>query len=153
MVSVLRGNSGLGCIDNLYASLAELDVKWFGSASVKSDILVPGIATHHNCRMQPLNLFERKREDYMLNSKTNDHSNFSVEPSIFMVSRDFEVKPLCFASSFVVLRDAKVPLSDTEDREVTVGMKEALCLLKAALTSPSSALSDGLNTFVQKQKA
>nr|GMD40123.1 uncharacterized protein LOC109182299 [Ipomoea batatas]GMD40124.1 uncharacterized protein LOC109182299 [Ipomoea batatas] len=115
MISVLGGNSGLGCIDKLYGSLAELDVKWFGSASVKSDILVPGVATHHNCRPQPLNLIERERENYMLNPKIyRYYSSFCVEPSVFIVSRDLEVKPVSFASSFVVLRDAKVPLSDTE---------------------------------------
>nr|GLL36925.1 uncharacterized protein LOC109182299 [Ipomoea trifida] len=201
MISVLGGNSGLGCIDNLYGSLAELDVKWFGSADVKSDILLPGIATHHNCTMQPLNLIERQGVYNMVNPKNNYCSNFSVEPSVFIVSRDLEVKPLSFASSFVVLRDAKVALSDTEDQVIAVGtvlteggsyiaiisfnqwlqllrdlvvkplsfassfvvlrdakvplsdtedrVITALCLLKAALKWPSSALANGLNTFVQ----
>nr|GMD82906.1 uncharacterized protein LOC109182299 [Ipomoea batatas] len=153
MISVLGGNSGIGCIDNLYGSLAELDVKWFGSADVKSDILLPGIATHHNCTMQPLNLVEREGVYNMVNPKNHYCSNFCVEPSVFIVSRDLEVKSLSFASSFGVLRDAKVALSDTEDQVIAVGMKEALCLLKAALTSPSSALTNGFNSFVQKQKA
>nr|GME05871.1 uncharacterized protein LOC109182300 [Ipomoea batatas] len=150
---ILPSSTGIGCIDNLYGSLAELDVKWFGSADVKSDILLPGIATHHNCTMQPLNLVEREGVYNMVNPKNHYCSNFCVEPSVFIVSRDLEVKSLSFASSFGVLRDAKVALSDTEDQVIAVGMKEALCLLKAALTSPSSALTNGFNSFVQKQKA
>nr|GMD44995.1 uncharacterized protein LOC109182299 [Ipomoea batatas] len=151
VVRALQGNSGLECIDNLYTSVKDLDEKWFGSG-VKAIILDPWIAQHHNCKKQPLNFQDRIEDGYMIDPR-NGNNNFAEEPSLFIVTDDLEVNPLSFASSFQVMREVKVPFSDIEEQVITVGFKEALSLLKAALTSPSSALNNGLSTFLKKQKA
>lgn len=61
---VLKGNSGLGCIDNLYKSVENLDSKWFNTPppdmnihrhekTLKMILLKPGIAPYHKsfCRL------------------------------------------------------------------------------------------------------
>nr|GMC69294.1 uncharacterized protein LOC109182299 [Ipomoea batatas] len=147
VIRALQGNSELGCIDNLYTSVEDLDEKWFGSG-VKDIILDPGFAQHHNCKKQPLNFLDRIESFCMIDPRNSN--NFAEEPSLFIVSDDLEVNPLSFASSFQLLREVKVPFSDIEEQVITVGFKEALSLLKAALTSPSSALTNGLSTFLEK---
>ncbi|XP_019186489.1 PREDICTED: uncharacterized protein LOC109181193 [Ipomoea nil] len=141
VIRALEGNSGLGCIDNLYTSVKDLDEKWFGS-DVKDIILDPRIAQYHNCKRQSLIFPDRYESFYMIDPRNG--STFAEEPSLFIVSDDLEVNPLSFASSLQLLKEVKVAFSDIEEQVITVGTKEALSLLKAALTSPSSALTNGL---------
>nr|GMD40122.1 uncharacterized protein LOC109182299 [Ipomoea batatas] len=151
IIHVLKRNRGGfgGCIYNLYTSVEELEDKWFGSC-LKSAILNPQIAQYHNCKKQPLKLDEHIESDILLDPRPNQ--NFAAEPSLFVVLDNLDVKPLSSASSFIILRELKVLFSDVEDQVITVGMNEALSLLKAALTSPSSALTNGLASFLQKNK-
>lgn len=124
MIRVLKGNSGLGSIDNLYTSVMKLDEKWFGSCGKKSYILDPRVAPHHNCQKQPLSLAEQQGERYLINPRRGD--NFSLSPSEFIVLDNLEVKPLSSASSFLILRELKVPFSDIEEQAITIGMKEVI---------------------------
>ncbi|XP_031103208.1 uncharacterized protein LOC116006851 [Ipomoea triloba] len=151
IIHVLKRNFGGlgGCINNLYTSVEELEDKWFGS-SAKSDILNAWIAQYHNCKKQPLNLDELIESKLLLDPRPNQ--NFAGEPLLFVVLDNLDVKPLSSASSSLILRELKLPFSDVEDQVITVGMNEALSLLKAALTSPSSALTNGLASFLQKKK-
>ncbi|XP_019186491.1 PREDICTED: uncharacterized protein LOC109181196 [Ipomoea nil] len=138
VIRALQGNLGLGCIDNLYTSVKDLDEKWFGSGA-KDIILDPRIAQHHNCRKQPLKFPVRMESHYLIDPRNNN--NFTVEPSLFIVSDDLEVNPLSFASSFQLLSEVKVSFSDIEEQVITVGTKEALSLLKAALINYIAIIS------------
>nr|GMD44996.1 uncharacterized protein LOC109182299 [Ipomoea batatas] len=151
IIHVLKRNKGGfgGCIYNLYTSVEELEDKWFGSC-LKSAILNPQIAQYHNCKKQPLKLDELIESKLLLDPRPNQ--NFAGEPLLFIVLDNLDVKPLSSASSSLILRELKVPFRDVEDQVITVGMNEALSLLKAALTSPSSALTNGLASFLQKKK-
>ncbi|CAH9147791.1 unnamed protein product [Cuscuta epithymum] len=149
MISVLEGKSGLTCMDNLYKSVSDLNHKWF-CLSAKKDLLNPGIANHHNCKTQPLTSISPVSYSdtyYLINPRGRD--NFAVEPSAFLVPDDLNVKPLSGASSFLLLKGLGIPFSQTEVQWLTVGTKEALSLLKAALTSPSFALTSGLGPLLQ----
>ncbi|CAH9147789.1 unnamed protein product [Cuscuta epithymum] len=148
MMRVLEGKSGLTCMDNLYRSVLDLDHKWF-QESAKNNLLNPCIAKYHNCKKQPLKSIGTESyadSYYLINPRESD--NFAVEPSMFLVPDDLGVKSLSGASSFLLLKDMGIPFSQTEVQWVTLGTKEALSLLKAALTSPSSALSNGLGPYL-----
>nr|GMD40121.1 DUF674 family protein [Ipomoea batatas] len=108
------------------------------------------IAEYHNCKKQPLKLDELIERNNLIDPRPNQ--NFAVEPSLFIVLDNLDVKPLSSVSSFLILKELKVPFSDIKEQVITVGMKEALSLLKAALTSPSSALTNGLASFWQKKQ-
>ncbi|XP_031103210.1 uncharacterized protein LOC116006852 [Ipomoea triloba] len=151
IIHVFKTNSGglQGCIYNLYTSVEELEDTWIWSID-KSAILNPGIAQYHNCKKQPLKLDELIESKYLLDPRP--YENFAVLSSLFIVLDNLDVKPLSSASSSLILRELKVPFSDIEEQVITVGMNEALSLLKAALTSPSSALTNGLASFLQKNK-
>ncbi|XP_019187978.1 PREDICTED: uncharacterized protein LOC109182299 [Ipomoea nil] len=150
IIHVFQRSLGLGgCLNNLYASVEELEDKWIGS-SIKSAILNPRITQYHNCKKQPLKLDELIENENLIDPRPNE--NFAAEPSLFIVLDNLDVKPLSSASSFLILRELKVAFSDIEEQVITVGMNEALSLLKAALTSPSSALTNGLASFLQKKK-
>ncbi|CAH9147786.1 unnamed protein product [Cuscuta epithymum] len=160
MIHVLERQSGLKCLDNLYTSVLELEQKWFHSSN-KCGLLNPNIAAHHNCKKQPLrsvNTSYTYTRSYYYDDEPEmidprgDKKKFAVKPSLFLVPDDLEVKPLSVASCLLILNELEIPFDQTEEQQVTVGMKEAMSLLKAALTSPSSALTKGLGPFLQKQK-
>nr|GMD17060.1 uncharacterized protein LOC109182299 [Ipomoea batatas] len=124
IIHVFQTSLGLGgCLYNLYTSVEELEDKWIRS-SVKSAILNPRIAQYHNCKKQPLKLDERIESEYLLDPRPNE--NFAEESSLFIVLDNLDVKPLSSASSFLILRELKVPFSDIEEQVITVGMDEVI---------------------------
>ncbi|CAH9147798.1 unnamed protein product [Cuscuta epithymum] len=150
IIDVLEDSSGIKCMDNLYTSVEDLDQKWFRSKE-KCGLLDPCIARDHNCETQPIRYITSiSRDRYLINPRGS--YNFAVEPSVFLVPDYLALKALSAASSFLLLKELEVPFSQTEVQYVSVGNKEALSLLKAALTSPSSALTIGLGPFLKKQK-
>ncbi|KAK2972228.1 hypothetical protein RJ640_014286 [Escallonia rubra] len=72
-------------------------------------------------------------------------------PATFMVTDDFVVTPFLSLSIISALKRLNIPLGDVEEQEVSIGMEEALGLLKASLES-TSALTDGLSLVLQKPK-
>ncbi|XP_070008468.1 uncharacterized protein [Nicotiana sylvestris] len=52
VIHVLNGISGLGCIDNLYKSVTDLESKWFPYCQHR--LLNPGVAPRHKCQNQLL---------------------------------------------------------------------------------------------------
>ncbi|CAH9103459.1 unnamed protein product [Cuscuta europaea] len=144
MLFLLKGNSGLGCMDDLYKSVVELDVKWFNSDNRKATLICPKVAKHHNCMKQPLNLEEECPRESLIDPRLSN--SFSKEPLKFIILDDLKVRPLSSASSFSILKELKVPITEIEQEALTVSIEElqALTLLKAALTSPSGALTNGL---------
>ncbi|CAA0808587.1 Unknown protein [Striga hermonthica] len=72
--------------------------------------------------------------------------------TMYMVTDDLTVTPLSSTSGLSVLNSLKIPLSEVKELELVVGLKEALSILKASLTS-SRALTDGLITpFLMMKK-
>ncbi|XP_068486352.1 uncharacterized protein [Phaseolus vulgaris] len=72
---------------------------------------------------------------------------FAKGPSTFMVTDDLLVTPMSSISAVSYLR-SHVPLSDLEERAISVCVKEGLAILKASLTS-TSALSKVLQQFTK----
>ncbi|CAH9147795.1 unnamed protein product [Cuscuta epithymum] len=122
MVFLLKGNSGLGCMDDLYKSMIELDIEWFNSVALKATLICPKVAKHHNCKKQPLNLEEECPWDSLIDPRQSD--SFSKEPLKFIILDDLEVKPLSSASSFSILKELKVPITEIEQQALTVSMEE-----------------------------
>ncbi|KAH0632202.1 hypothetical protein KY285_034930 [Solanum tuberosum] len=169
----LKGSSGLGCIDNFYKSVEALDSKWFNmrpkqntywneeipSVNLKMILLNPGVAPYHNSEYQLLQIFEGKSEIYNLHDIRQfvrgafvaKCQRFAKEPFLFYVMDNLEVRSLSSTSTICLLRELNVPLNDIEEQMISIGESEALNLLKASLTSSSSALTEGLNHRLKKQ--
>ncbi|XP_006363077.1 uncharacterized protein [Solanum tuberosum] len=166
---VLKGNSGLGCIDNFYKSVEAVDLKWFNTPSnrnsytheknVKTILLNPGVAPHHKSEYQLLQISERRSEihslydirQYVRGAYVEKFEKFTKEPSLFYIMDHLEVRPLSSSSTICLLQELNVPINDVEEQTISVGELEALNLLKASLTSSSSALTEGLNQKLKKQ--
>ncbi|WVY90212.1 hypothetical protein V8G54_035726 [Vigna mungo] len=73
---------------------------------------------------------------------------FVKGPSTFVVTDDLFVTPMSSTSAVSCLNRSQVPLSDLEERIISVGVKEGLAILKASLTS-LSALTEGLLHFTK----
>ncbi|XP_047173213.1 uncharacterized protein LOC124841075 [Vigna umbellata] len=73
---------------------------------------------------------------------------FVKGPSTFVVTDDLFVTPMSSISAVSCLKRSQVPLSDLEERVISVGVKEGLAILKASLTS-TSALTEGLLHFTK----
>ncbi|XP_049375229.1 uncharacterized protein LOC125840310 [Solanum verrucosum] len=76
---------------------------------------------------------------------------FAKEPFLFYVMDNLQVRSLSSTSTICLLRELNVPLNDIEEQMISIGESEALNLLKASLTSSSSALTEGLNHKLKKQ--
>ncbi|CAN4106096.1 unnamed protein product [Withania somnifera] len=155
VIHTLNGISGLGCIDNLFRSVKDLESEWFPYCQDR--LLNPGIAPRHKCQNQVLPIFV-ERGDYSLidprdiNGGTSEYGRLTKSPSLFIVSDDLEVKPVCSTSSFGLLKELNVPLFDIEEQVISIGEAEARCLLQVALIGSSSALTLALTSFVNTQK-
>ncbi|KAL6554100.1 hypothetical protein OROMI_019773 [Orobanche minor] len=69
--------------------------------------------------------------------------NYVKKQKMFMVTDDLTVTPFSTASSISIINRLNVPLSDVKELELDIGLKEALGILRASLTS-ARALTDGL---------
>ncbi|RDX65870.1 hypothetical protein CR513_55429, partial [Mucuna pruriens] len=65
-------------------------------------------------------------------------TGFAKGPSMFMVTDDLVVTPMSSISAVSYLNRLQVPLSDLEERVISIGVKEGLGILKASLTSTSA---------------
>ncbi|KAF8378716.1 hypothetical protein HHK36_030065 [Tetracentron sinense] len=80
----------------------------------------------------------------LLTGESRRGGGFLKGPAMFMVTDDLVVTPLSSISAISLLDSLNVPISDVEERVVTVGNKEALSLLRASLVS-KSALTDAFS--------
>ncbi|CAJ2670657.1 unnamed protein product [Trifolium pratense] len=119
--NLLNGNSGLDNIDNLFKSMVDLDPQ-----------------RYFNCKADLLS----KQVKYNFGGK-----NYIKNPSTYMVTDELVITPGSSISSFSFLSERKIRLSNLEERVISIGNREALCLLKASLIS-KSALTDGLGPFL-----
>lgn len=157
VINVLKGISGLGCIDNLYKSVTDLESQWFPYNQYK--LLNPGVAPRHKCSNQLLPIsVELVDYTYTLidprdtSGSMSEFGRFAKSPSLFIVLDDLEVKPVCSTSSFGLLKELNVPLFDIKEQEISIGKAEARCLLQAALIGSSSALTLALSSFLSTKR-
>ncbi|KAL3506064.1 hypothetical protein ACH5RR_031446 [Cinchona calisaya] len=150
VVKLLDGNSGLGCVDNLFRDVNSLDKEWLTIPPEK--LLDAGVKDRYKCLKQPLRIQDRQEMYYYYSQFVDPrylpgqekYSGRFIKPhSSFVASDDLTLTPLSSASSIGFLKEHKVPISDIEEQVIVVGEAEALCILKASLTS-DSAITDGL---------
>ncbi|KEH23102.1 MZB10.14 protein [Medicago truncatula] len=119
--NMLNGNSGLDNIDNLFKSMVDLDPeRYFRS---KSDLLSKQVKSNF------------------------DGKQIIKSPSTYMVTDDLVITPGSSTDAISFLTKMRIPLSDLQERMISIGNKEAHSLLKASLIS-SSALTNGLGPFL-----
>ncbi|GAU25287.1 hypothetical protein TSUD_18000 [Trifolium subterraneum] len=87
-------------------------------------------------------------------SKSSNRGEFVKGPPTYMVTDDLVVTPMSSFNAISHLNSLNVSLSDLDEKVVTIGQKEGLCILKAWLnsTSSSAALTNGLNQFLTNIK-
>lgn len=155
VIYTLNGISGLGCIDNLYKSVKDLESEWFPYRQDR--LLNPGVAPGHKCQNQLLPILVGLGDYFLIDPRdisgsTDEFGRLTKSPSLFIVSDDLEVKPVCSTSSFGLLKELNVPLFDIEEQVISIGKAEARCLLQAALIGSSSALTLAVTSFLNKQR-
>ncbi|KAL8031338.1 hypothetical protein ABFX02_13G017700 [Erythranthe guttata] len=171
---LLGGNTRLKSIDNLYNSIADIDDKYMATRDMRNRITDPKIPSGNISANQILPLseqtlvyyhqdFDNKKEWLSYSGRgggqihdmqyyKGDGNYVKQGLTMYTVSDDLTVTPLCMTSSLSILDEMKIPLSDVKEVEVQVGLQEALSILKASLTS-TSALTESLmnNPMLKKQ--
>ncbi|XP_020216834.1 uncharacterized protein LOC109800465 [Cajanus cajan] len=79
-----------------------------------------------------------------LKSSSGRLKGYAKGPAMFMATDDLVVEPMSPTSGLSLINRLKTPLNDLKEKVVTIGIKEALSILKASLTS-RSALTNGLS--------
>ncbi|GAU49677.1 hypothetical protein TSUD_177220 [Trifolium subterraneum] len=72
-------------------------------------------------------------------------------PAMYVATDDLVVAPLSPISALSLLNRLKTPLNELTEKVVTIGVKECLSILNAALTS-TSALTNGLAHLLTEVK-
>ncbi|KAL3635450.1 hypothetical protein CASFOL_019997 [Castilleja foliolosa] len=142
---LLGGSTGLKNIDNLYRSLGNItDDKYLKTQDTKTLLLDPCLPVGYVSKDNILPLIEEtwKRNDRFFKSPKGP-GNYVKGQKMYMATDDLTVTPLCMSSSISIFKQLNVPFSDVKELELDIGLKEALSILKASLTS-TSALTDGL---------
>ncbi|KAL1560811.1 hypothetical protein AAHA92_10983 [Salvia divinorum] len=148
---------GVSCIkatDNLYRSASEfIGDKYFKTTDAKKRLMNPNLP--HGCisKNQILPLVEEcLPANYITNLSKFSSVKFPKGQGCDLEGAmtchlidDLTVTPFCAVSVLSSLNSLKILMSDVEEREIQIGFKEALSILKASLTS-TSALSDALLT-------
>ncbi|PSS02899.1 Interleukin-1 alpha like [Actinidia chinensis var. chinensis] len=152
-----------GCLGNLYRSIQNSDLeKFFKSEKMKSALLNPKLAPGlaGGCKLfgieeaaKPSCSTSRNGSIYSIQS-TGEYKigdGLVKGPSMFMVTDNLSIAPLSMISGLSLINSLKVPVSDVQELKVTMGEKEALRLLAAALIS-KSALTDAFMPKEQKEE-
>ncbi|XP_073153346.1 uncharacterized protein [Henckelia pumila] len=145
---LLGNNTCFYSIDNLYRSISSLeDLKYVKSRETMARILEP--------RIPPYNLSSYQIYSSTLAKNENDRPKRPRKfcertHDIYGVTDDLVVSTPSSTSIVSILNKMEIPLSDVEERELDIGMEEALSILKASLTS-TSALTDGLKPFLTRK--
>ncbi|KAL1560812.1 hypothetical protein AAHA92_10984 [Salvia divinorum] len=149
---LLAGKTCIKAIDNLQRSIAELiGDKYFKSPDMKMNLMKPNLV--HGCVSEkyilPLNqeclpADDSNNIEFLPSTKfPKGQGKYLDGPLAYVVMDDLTVTPLCIHSIVSSLQEKNIPMSDVEEMELQVGLKEALSILKASLTS-TSALTDAL---------
>ncbi|CAL0302652.1 unnamed protein product [Lupinus luteus] len=84
-------------------------------------------------------------------SENGSTKGFVRGPTFYMATNDIVVSPMSSISAISLVNNMNTTLGDIEEKEVSIGLKEGLSILKASLTS-SWALSDGLAHLLRNVK-
>ena len=153
ILKLLDGNSSLGCMDNLYKSVKDLNSSWF-IRPLGIPLLDPQVAPQFGLRHRPLQLYEQGTPTYwfgigyvngngvisknhtlgqnscamrLFDPRSLDGTEvvgFVKRPSTFIVWDDLQVIPLANTSSISLMQNLNVPLDDLEEHVVTIGEAE-----------------------------
>ncbi|XP_041989867.1 uncharacterized protein LOC121741227 [Salvia splendens] len=147
---LLAGETCIKAIDNLQRSVADLADKYFKSPSMKKRLMKPSLV--HGCvsvnyilplDQECMNSDVLKKFRFSSLTFPKGQGRYLAGPIGYMVMDDLTVNPFCIHSTISFLREKNIPMSDVEEVEVQVGLKEGLSILKACLTS-TSVLTDAL---------
>ncbi|RWR83872.1 hypothetical protein CKAN_01264800 [Cinnamomum micranthum f. kanehirae] len=151
IVKCLGGRTSMGCLDNLYKSVEDLNFKY---EEDKAMLLDPKLPPYFGTKNQLLKIeeqvpcpmaFSRVMRSIRLstmNQKFPDAvtelgGSFVAGPALFMVTDELVVKPLSPMLGVSFLSNFNIPASDIEEQIVWMGEKEAMSLLGASLISNS----------------
>ncbi|WJX81920.1 hypothetical protein P8452_64742 [Trifolium repens] len=151
IVGLLRGSS-LGSIDALHSSVTDFDgYKYFVSKEAKDAIAVPRLAQQHFCLSKEI--VPKRYVTYYCYYKPRDYNveGYVKGPRIYVATDDLVIAPLSPSTLLHLLDRFETPFEDLKEKVVTIGIKECLSILKAALTS-TSALSNGLARLLTEVK-
>ncbi|KAL1560808.1 hypothetical protein AAHA92_10980 [Salvia divinorum] len=155
VVSLLSLNSHVKAIDNLYKSAADLiHDKYFKNLDAKTRLLKPKIPYGYASKNHIFLLIEDIYSGGVVIASTNipkGKGNYLKGPRSYKVTDDLTVTPFCIVPIISSLNEEKVPLSDIEEVELQIGLKEGLSILKASLTS-KCALTDALLSQILNRK-
>ncbi|XP_057793374.1 uncharacterized protein LOC131009996 [Salvia miltiorrhiza] len=152
VVSLLSRNSNLKPIDSLYKSADDLiHHKYFINFDAKNRLIQPNIPHGYISNDHIFPLTEESLPDAYSSSYSWFPSamlpkrkvSYLIGPRTYKVSDDLTVTPFCIVSILSSLNKQKIAVTDVEEVELQIGLKEALSILKASLTS-TTALSDAL---------
>jgi hypothetical protein len=108
---------------------------------IHAQFLKPGENRNYTANLKPINF-----------SKAASLGESYVKgPAMYVATDDLVVSPLSPISALSLLNRLKTPLNDLKEIVVTIGAKECLSILKAALTS-KSALTNGLAHLLTEVK-
>ncbi|KAL3635466.1 hypothetical protein CASFOL_020013 [Castilleja foliolosa] len=173
---LLGGRTNFKNIDNLYRTLGEINGdKYLKTQATKTMLLNPKLpfGFTSNTRFLPLTeeipppIFYYFQpwmkhgyfawQDRSINCTSvifkspKDPGNYIKEPTMYMVTDDLVVTPLCTSSGISLLNHLNIPLLDVREQELNIGLEEGLRILRASLTS-TCCLSKGLsNLILEKQ--
>ncbi|KAL3635465.1 hypothetical protein CASFOL_020012 [Castilleja foliolosa] len=173
---LLGGSTNLKNIDNLYRTLGDINAdKYLKTESTKNILLNPKIPFGYTSNSQllplteeiPFTLYSTKKfqlEEFYQKPPHFGNSyytytcmspkglgNYVKGSTMYMVTDDLVVTPLCTTSGISILNHLGVPLLDVREQELNVGFEEALRIFRASLTS-TSVLSDGLINLLLEKK-
>ncbi|WJX82036.1 hypothetical protein P8452_64847 [Trifolium repens] len=157
VLHTLVGFSSISCIDNLYKSITELSSdRCLRSQLVKDTVLTkPYISFQFELRnmilpipVSPKPVIPRTLK--FLDPKSPISGGFTRGLKSFMVTDGFVVTPTSSISGLAYLEKINVPLTDVEERVMSISQKEGLSILKASLAS-TSALTNGLGHSIIHQ--
>ncbi|KAJ9551068.1 hypothetical protein OSB04_015113 [Centaurea solstitialis] len=153
---LMNGNTSFECLDNLFASISNMSVGRCINSEVRKDLLIkPALQWKYVSVNQIFPLDVSCFETYLegCNRKLNDprvKGSFLKAPTQFMLTDDLVITPLSSISGFSMLNKLKVPLNDVERHSVTIGIEEALKILKASLKSSSTFTDALLEEIIQR---
>lgn len=99
--NMLNGNSGYDNIDNLFKSMLDLDPERYMKS--RPDMVSKQLKSNFN------------------------GEKIMKSPSMYMVTDDLVVTPGSSVSAISFLTELKIPLSDLEEKLITIGNKEVKC--------------------------
>ncbi|KAK4437890.1 hypothetical protein Salat_0123100 [Sesamum alatum] len=143
--------SSFSILNRLKIPLSDVEEHAFEIGTKEALSILKACLTSTSALTDGLKPFMKGQSKKMKQEKDMDGKGSYVKgPSMFMVSDDLVVTPPSSISSLTVLNNLNTPLSDVEELTFEIGRQQALCILKASLTS-TSALTDALKPFIERQ--